>query len=382
MKVAESDLHCLLNKLVLVSLAAQRRWVESDSLAKLEDEQEERRLYRQVITDCLTVVGSVLGEHPSMMAALSKNPSVREFVVSTLARNPSSRIRRQMGQLLVGSMPIAGTLLRWLTAELEELPLSSRHCRDFFGTLGELVWSAPMETSDDGAEQQLDLRSLARVTSRKMVPIVRDGSMSCTGILLGCLEVVRDLIEIGGPEGTLLDGTELGQDLVGSMFNGFLFTMPEQRGAGGMSLKRPVCTELSTRRAAMNVMASAARKSPKAMSTLVDNVERFVGRMRRGTGGDDTRRVTTAEASSGSRVKSRRATCTLFYNSSSWCRGCEKKYYLLGYHAESWKTFRGSWSAGAYRSRRTRQRCRYCSRCRERFFTCGTESGAPSTPFA
>ena len=49
------------------------------------------------------------------------------------------------------------------------------------------------------------------MTSRKMVPIVRDGSMSCTGVLLGCLEVVRDLIEIGGPEGTLLDGTELGQ---------------------------------------------------------------------------------------------------------------------------------------------------------------------------
>ena len=35
---------------------------------------------------------------------------------------------------------------------------------------------------------------------------------------------------------------------------------------------------------------------------------------RRGTGGDDTRRVTTAEASSVSRVKSRRATCTLFCN--------------------------------------------------------------------
>ena len=59
------------------------------------------------------------------------------------------------------------------------------------------------------------------------------------------------------------------------MFTGFLFTMPEQRGAGGMSLKRPVCTELSTRRAAMNVMASAARKSPKAMSTLVDNVRKI-----------------------------------------------------------------------------------------------------------
>ena len=61
----------------------------------------------------------MLGEHPSMMAALSKNPSVREFVVSTLARNPSPRVRRQMGQLLVGAKPMAGTLLRWLTVELE-----------------------------------------------------------------------------------------------------------------------------------------------------------------------------------------------------------------------------------------------------------------------
>ena len=62
---------------------------------------------------------------------------------------------------------------------------------------------------------------------------------------------------------------------MGSMFNGFLFTMPEQRGAGGISLKHPVCTELSTRRAAMNVMASAARKSPKAMSSLTDNVRKI-----------------------------------------------------------------------------------------------------------
>ncbi|CAN0312775.1 unnamed protein product, partial [Ascophyllum nodosum] len=116
----------------------------------------------------------------------------------------------------------------------------------------------------DGAEQQLDLRSLGQVLSAKMMKMLRDGSVSCTAVLLGCLEVVRHLIEIEGPDGTLLDGTELGQDLMGSMFNGFLFTMPEQRGAGGISLKHPVCTELSTRRAAMNVMASAARKSPKA----------------------------------------------------------------------------------------------------------------------
>lgn len=61
------------------------------------------------------------------------------------------------------------------------------------------------------------------------------------------------------------------QDLVGKVFNGFLFTMPERRGRG-MSLERPLCTDLSTRRAALSVLAAAARKSPKAMSILLDNV--------------------------------------------------------------------------------------------------------------
>lgn len=74
------------------------------------------------------MVGSVLGEHPAMMSALSRNASVREFVVSTLARNPAPRLRRQMGHLLVGARPMAGTLLRWLTDELEaSFCIDSRH---------------------------------------------------------------------------------------------------------------------------------------------------------------------------------------------------------------------------------------------------------------
>lgn len=59
------------------------------------------------------------------------------------------------------------------------------------------------------------------------------------------------------------------QDLVGIIFTGFLFTMPEKRGRG---VERPVCTDPATRRAALNVLAAAARKSPKAMSVLLDNV--------------------------------------------------------------------------------------------------------------
>lgn len=61
------------------------------------------------------------------------------------------------------------------------------------------------------------------------------------------------------------------QDLVGKLFKGFLFTMPEQRGRG-MSVERPVCADPATRRAALHVLASASRKSPKAMSVLLDNV--------------------------------------------------------------------------------------------------------------
>lgn len=72
-----------------------------------------------MITDCLAVVGSILSEKPSMMAALSKNSNAREFVVSTLTRNPEPRVRRQMGQLVVGARPMAGVLLRWLTGGLE-----------------------------------------------------------------------------------------------------------------------------------------------------------------------------------------------------------------------------------------------------------------------
>lgn len=65
------------------------------------------------------------------------------------------------------------------------------------------------------------------------------------------------------------------QDFVGKIFKGFLFTMPEQRGRG-MRVERPVCADPATRRAALNVLASAARKSPKAMSALLDNVRIYV----------------------------------------------------------------------------------------------------------
>lgn len=82
----------------------------------------------QVTTDCLALVGSILAEHPPMMEALSANASAKEFVVTTLARNPAPRVRRQMGQLLVGARPIAGTLLRWLAEELEaSLVLAARN---------------------------------------------------------------------------------------------------------------------------------------------------------------------------------------------------------------------------------------------------------------
>lgn len=84
-------------------------------------------IHLQVITDCLAVVGSILAERPPMMTALTRNASAREFVVSTLARNPAPRVRRQMGDVLVGAKPMAGTLLRWLTGELQVL-----FCRCFF----------------------------------------------------------------------------------------------------------------------------------------------------------------------------------------------------------------------------------------------------------
>eukprot|EP00903_Cladosiphon_okamuranus_P009694 g9223.t1 len=342
MNVPDVDLQRLLDKLVLVSLAAQRRWLASlaaaaaarndgtDSLSKHDEEMEEKRLYRQVITDCLAVVGSILGEKPPLMAALSKNPDAREFVVGTLTRNPEPRVRRQMGQLVVGARPMAGILLRWLTGELEGLPLTHADCQEFFTAMRDLIFenlcrstpassasssrvvgsagsasnalatpSAADPLSAEGAtavaslepggqtgsssssRADLDLRALGRALSVKMVSMPRDGHGSCKAVLQGCLEVLKDLVDIEGPYGSFLSGTELEQDLVGKIFTGFLFTMPEQRRgvSRGLSVERPVCADPATRRAALNVLASAARKSPKAMAALLDNVDVFVGRV-------------------------------------------------------------------------------------------------------
>ncbi|CAN0111832.1 unnamed protein product, partial [Ectocarpus sp. 4 AP-2014] len=296
----------------------------------------------KVITDCLAVVGSILGEKPQMMAALSRNADAREFVVGTLTRNPEPRVRRQMGQLLLGARPMAGVLLSWLTGELEDLPLGHTDCDEFFTCCRDLVFenlrprraaslppasradsevpvvvpegasaatgtaataggpeagssanttsatapptvTLPTAAADSGSgsgggKAELDLGALGRALSAKMVSMPRDGHGSCKAVLQGCLELLRDLVEIEGPDGTFLKGAELGQDFVGKIFKGFLFTMPEQRGRG-MRVERPVCADPATRRAALNVLASAARKSPKAMSALLDNVDVFVGRV-------------------------------------------------------------------------------------------------------
>lgn len=59
--------------------------------------------------------------------------------------------------------------------------------------------------------EELDLQELARVLSSKLMAMPRDGHGSCKAVLQGCLEVLRDLVEIEGPDGTLLEGTKLGK---------------------------------------------------------------------------------------------------------------------------------------------------------------------------
>lgn len=66
-----------------------------------------------------------------------------------------------------------------------------------------------------GGKAELDLGALGRALSAKMVSMPRDGHGSCKAVLQGCLELLRDLVEIEGPDGTFLKGAELGQ--VGSL---------------------------------------------------------------------------------------------------------------------------------------------------------------------
>lgn len=80
---------------------------------------------------------------------------------------------------------------------------------------GDMVLASPssaatVRSSGSGLEE-LDLHSLASILSAKLMAMPRDGHGSCKAVLQGCLELLRDLVEIEGPDGHLLDGTELGQ---------------------------------------------------------------------------------------------------------------------------------------------------------------------------
>ncbi|CAM9926026.1 unnamed protein product, partial [Choristocarpus tenellus] len=250
-----------------------------------------------VVIDCLSAVGSLLDGNPSMMDALANNPLAQEFVVAMLTGNPHRRVRKEMSSLLIGATPMAPLLLRWLTEELEGLKLTDTLCDEFFNAVRDIVAAnchpVPVLHRTSGAghragahakgeagdgEALLDLRPLAAVLSRKLMAMPRNGRASCQRVLCGCLGVLHDLVEIEGPDGDLLVGTEIGENMVGKIFSDFLFTMPEQRGRG-MPVEGPVCTEPMSRRAALSVLAVAARKSPRAMATLLDNVDAFVGQV-------------------------------------------------------------------------------------------------------
>ncbi|CAN0252828.1 unnamed protein product [Discosporangium mesarthrocarpum] len=252
----------------------------------------------KVVTDCLVVVGSILRSHPAMMAALGANPLAREFVVATLTQNPTPRLRRQMASLLTEARPMATLLLRWLGQELEGLKVGDSESSEFFDAVRDIVaanrgpaanLNSPEARVGTGAEEEavvaegakpLDLRPLASVIWAKLMAMPRNGrgGASSQGVLQGCLAVLHDLVEIEGPDGDLLEGAELGKDLVDLVFSRFLFTMPEQQGKG-VKVERPLCTEPVSRRAALSVLAAAARKSPHAMSSLLDNVDAFVGQV-------------------------------------------------------------------------------------------------------
>lgn len=89
----------------------------------------------------------------------------------------------------------------------------------------------------EGEGEGLELRALGRALSAKMMAMPRDGHGSCKAVLQGCLEVLRDLVEIEGPDGSLLEGTELGQ-VCAALFSCFTVVVlivegGRTRGGGG-----------------------------------------------------------------------------------------------------------------------------------------------------
>ena len=200
-------------------------------------------------------------------------------------------VRRSAHDLILQTTVLADSALPWLVKSIDSIDLSSESTSEYFDVLEKLVGEGERrETARTRDVSVSELRELGTMVCKKLASCPRPMSESdtndfSTGVLCGCLKLLRALVENGGPN-ALLPGTEIlltelnvnrwskamgdsadphsvimgsnldqGDstliDLMGCIFDGFL-------SPGGVS-SVSICCEKESRRKGFEVIASVAR---------------------------------------------------------------------------------------------------------------------------
>jgi ubiquitin carboxyl-terminal hydrolase 9/24 len=203
------------------------------------------------------------------------------------------QVRRGTHDLILQTPALAENALPWLIHAIESVDVESESTSEYFAVLEKLI-SDNHVVSRAGVKADSELRNLAIIVCKKLASCPRPGSEIdlndvCTGVLSGCLKLLRALVEYGnvnvlksGVSILLADlGTErwseLGKvtgngvlslvstqnsrvsvddvllvDLMGAIFDGFL-------SPGGNS-SVAICCDKDSRARGFEVVGAAARK--------------------------------------------------------------------------------------------------------------------------
>ena len=224
----------------------------------------------------------------------------------------ASKIRKETHDLILKIPALAKHAFPWLVAAMDEVEVTSDATSEFFDVLKKLV---EVEMSDNSmGVSGVELRSLGTVVCKKLASCPRptnDGALIdfSTGVLCGCLKLLRAIIENGGGEalgtGSSLLVNNLGIprwsekigssssgvlelvsssfrsktrsadialiDLMGAIFDGFLCP-------GGSSSVVAICCDKESRQLGFDAVAAAARscQGREGYTALVDRINGII----------------------------------------------------------------------------------------------------------
>ncbi len=124
----------------------------------------------------------------------------------------SFKVRKNTHDLISTTPALADHVLPWLIAAIDKIQLSSESTAEFFDVLQNLVSAEPTTARAKSASIN-DLKDLATKVCRKLASCPRFTNEAApmdtpTGVLCGCLALLRAIIETGGG-GVLRDGTSI-----------------------------------------------------------------------------------------------------------------------------------------------------------------------------